>query len=70
MSVLALDPQGRVGGIGGVMALEANVIGTLELDRPDDGEDRFGAEFFVLRGASTATGNRVLFGSGFAEQVG
>ena len=67
--LLAAPIEGRVGGIGGVMALGADEVGTLELDRPHDGEDRFGSEFLVVRGASTATGNRALFRLRSAEQL-
>jgi hypothetical protein len=67
---LAVDSQGRIGRIGSVMALGADVVGTLILDRPHHGEDGFGAEFLVERGMTARTGDGGRLGGTLVEEVG
>jgi hypothetical protein len=52
------------------MALGADVVGTLILDRPHHGEDGFGAEFLVESHLTAGTGDRGRLGRGLVEQVG
>ena len=65
-----LDSEGRVGGIGCVMALDTNVVGTWELDWSHYGKDGLGTQFLVVRRMAARTGDRALLGWTFLEQVG
>ena len=65
-----LDAQLSVNRIGGMRALAADVVGTLEADRAYNSEDGFGAKFLEPGSLTTTAGDYCFFRWALTEKAG